>query len=153
MLQMCQVGFASLLMAKYVSVTNAHLLVDLVSKHAELKALELHHQDSWRFVDGHALGCPHFLLLLWAYVLVCSVQILTGGEALQSLLYRTGLVYLQAEIQKDVICVGLMPALCTFHLQVVAAMFNGGLESTCESCYQKSQASDSTTCTWKSRYG
>ena len=54
-------------------VIRAHLLVDLVSKHAELKALELDHQDSWCLVNGHALGCSHFLLLLGAYVLVGAV--------------------------------------------------------------------------------
>lgn len=71
---------------------RTHLLVDLVSKHAELKALQLHHQDSWRLVNGHALGCSHFLLLLRAYVLVGPIQILTGSEPLERLLHSAGFV-------------------------------------------------------------
>ena len=106
------------LLSRNCDACSTHLLVDFVAKHAELKALELHHQDGWRLVNGHALGCPYFLLLLWADVLVCAVQVLTGGEALQGLLHRAGFVDLQAEVQEDVIRIGLMTTLCAFHLQV-----------------------------------
>ena len=74
------------------------LLVDLVSKHAELKALELHHQHCWRLVNGHTLGCSHFLLLLGADVLISAIQVLTGGEALEGLLHRAGFVDFQTEV-------------------------------------------------------
>lgn len=74
------------------------LLVDLVSKHAELKALELHHQHCWRLVNAHTLGRSHFLLLLGADVLVGAIQILTGGEALEGFLHRTGFVDFQTEV-------------------------------------------------------
>ena len=59
------------------------LLVDLVSKHAELKAFELNDKHSWRLVNGHAFGSTHFLLLFGADILVCAIQILCTGETLQ----------------------------------------------------------------------
>lgn len=73
-------------------VIRADLLVDLVSKHAELKALELHHQHCWRLVNSHTLGCSHFLLLLGADVLVRAIQVFAGGEALEGFLHRAGFV-------------------------------------------------------------
>lgn len=78
--------------------SNAYLFVDLVSKHAELKALELHHQNSWCFVNRHTFSCPHFLLLLGTDVLVGTIQVLTAGEALQCFDHRAGFVYFQAQV-------------------------------------------------------
>ncbi len=77
---------------------HAYLLVDLVPKHAELKALELHHKHSWCLVDGHTLGSPYFLLLLGADVLVCAVQVLTTGETLQCLQQRARFVDLKTQV-------------------------------------------------------
>lgn len=59
----------------------AHLLGDLVARHGELKALELHHQHVGGHVDGNALHCAHALLLLGALVLVGAVQHLACRRA------------------------------------------------------------------------
>ena len=86
-------------------------------KHAELEALELDDQHSRRLLHCHALGSPHFALLLGADVLVGTVQVLRACEALQSSSQVTGPVDLQAEVQEGVVGVGLMPTFCAFHLQ------------------------------------
>ena len=102
---------------KCMQTYRHYLLVDLVAKHAELKALELHHQHCRGRLHGHAFGCPYFALLLGADVLVGAIQVLCASEALQGALQVTCPVDLQAQVQKGVIGVGLMPTLCALHLQ------------------------------------
>ena len=94
-----------------------YLLVDLVAKHAELEALELDDQHSRCLLHSHALGGPHFALLLGADVLVGTIQVLRACEALQGPGQVTGSVDLQAEIQEGVVGVGLVATLCALHLQ------------------------------------
>lgn len=75
---------SSLSSARVPLTCAPYLLVDFVTEHAELKALQLDDQHSWCLLHSHTLGSPHFALLLWANVLVGAIQVLRACEALQS---------------------------------------------------------------------
>ena len=103
-------------------VAAKHLLGNLLAVHAEFEALELDDQDVGRLVDGDALGRPDQAGLPRALVLVLTLQVLRGREALQRLFKGAGPVYFEADVQERVYRVALKAALNALHLQQKAKL-------------------------------